>query len=128
MCDTEVEDLRLTALVDRNVRGLEIAVNDAAQMRMMHRIADLGHQFQPLAGGEVMRLDVAVQPLALDQLHRKERLESKCRGGRAGVVHLRDAWMLQTAEQGDLPMEAPHQIGPGEVRLDDFEGDSAARV
>ena len=46
--DAEVEDLRLALLVDEDVLGLEVAVDDPFLVRVVDGIADLGDELQPL--------------------------------------------------------------------------------
>ena len=46
--DAEVEDLRLTRLVDQDVARLEVAMDDAALVGVLHGVADLRHQLEPL--------------------------------------------------------------------------------
>ena len=45
-CNSEIENLGLACLVDEDVTGFQVPVNDAALMRVVHRIADLRNQFQ----------------------------------------------------------------------------------
>ena len=51
----EVDDLGHSSAVDdrdENIGGLEIAVDDALVMRVLHRLADRYKQFEPLLGRE----------------------------------------------------------------------------
>ena len=52
----EVEDLRLPGFVDQDVARLQVAVDDAALVRVVDRVADLRHQLQPLARVQMMLL------------------------------------------------------------------------
>ena len=45
----EVEDLGLAALIHQDVGRLEIAVDDAALVRVLDGVADVGHQLQAMA-------------------------------------------------------------------------------
>jgi hypothetical protein len=47
--DAEVEHLRLTVGGDEDVARLEVAMNDAALMRVLYRIADQRHQLDACA-------------------------------------------------------------------------------
>ena len=47
--ETEVEDLHLACLRDDEVRGLQVAVDDAALVRVVHGAADRVEELQPLA-------------------------------------------------------------------------------
>ena len=44
----EVEDLRLAGLVDEDVARLEIAMDQAALVRVLHGVADPGDELEPL--------------------------------------------------------------------------------
>src|ERR1051325_4373197 len=52
--DTEVENLRLSGFIHQNVAGLEVAMNEAALVRVMNRVADLGHDLEALARVQTM--------------------------------------------------------------------------
>ena len=45
--EAEIEHLGLAGLIDEDVRGLEVAVNDAALVGVRERVADLEEQPQP---------------------------------------------------------------------------------
>jgi hypothetical protein len=49
--DAEIEDLRLAAFGDEHVRGLEIAMDDAAIVRVLHGLGHLHDQLHARAGG-----------------------------------------------------------------------------
>ena len=52
----EIENLRLARFVHQDVAGLQVAMDEPALMRVLHRVADLGHQLQPLPRVEPMRV------------------------------------------------------------------------
>ena len=88
----------MTCLIDNDVAGFEIPVNETALMRMMDGIADLGREFQPLARVQVVHLGVAPQGLAPDEFHREEGLPPEGGLRHPRLVDLRDAGMLQEAQ------------------------------
>jgi hypothetical protein len=49
--------------------GLEIAMHEAAFVRVMHRLADLGDEGQAIARRQVVLADVLAQGLPMDVLH-----------------------------------------------------------
>ena len=66
----EIHDLRLAFLVDHDVLGLEVAMDDAQAVGFGEPVADLAGDGDGLAGGEAADLaDEALQVLALDVLH-----------------------------------------------------------
>ena len=118
----EVEDLRLTGLLHEDVGGLEVAVDDAPVVGVLHGVADPRHQAQ--AGGEVeaVAVGVLVQGQAADELHGEEGLAVV---GQAGLVDLGDAGVVQPGQDLGLVGEALDQGGGGEPGSDDLEGDGA---
>ena len=70
--DAEIDDLGRDAVAfirDQDVRGLQIAVDDALLMSVMHRLADGDEKLQPVAEVELVLIAVAGDGAALDQLH-----------------------------------------------------------
>ena len=57
--DAEVEQLRLPAFVDEDVRRLEVAVDDEVAVGEGDRVADLVEELQPVVEGELTALAVA---------------------------------------------------------------------
>ena len=121
----EVEDLRLTGLLHEDVGGLEVAVDDAPVVGVLHRVADPRHQAQRGRRVEAVAVGVLVQGQAADELHGEEGLAVV---GQAGLVDLRDAGVVQPGQDLGLVGEALDQGGGGEPGSDDLEGDGAARV
>jgi hypothetical protein len=71
--ETEVEDLRLLAVGDEDVGGLDVAVQDAARVRGVDRVGNLRGQPQQQADIERTAVDRARERAPLEQLHRDER-------------------------------------------------------
>jgi hypothetical protein len=92
--DAEIEDLGLAALVHQDVGRLQIAVNDAALVGVVHGVADARHEFEPLAGTQGAIAGVGGEREASHQFHGEEGLRSLAGLGRAGFVNLGDAGML----------------------------------
>jgi hypothetical protein len=75
-------------------------------VRVVDGGADGGEQAQAGAHVEARALRVREQRLAAHQLHGEERLRSARRGERARLEDLRDAGVLQAAQDLDLVLEA----------------------
>ena len=73
----EVQDFRLATLVDQDVAGLQVAMNNAALVRVLHRIADFDHQRQSLPRVELRVIGVVDEGLAVDDLHGKVRFRDR---------------------------------------------------
>ena len=74
--DAKVDDLDAGLAVyftDEHVAGLDVAVDDALRVGVLHGGADLGEQFEPLAQTDVAFVAIAHDWLALDQFHHEER-------------------------------------------------------
>ena len=121
----EVEDLRLPGLLHQDVGGLEVAVDDAPVVGVLHRVADPRHQAHTGGRGRGLAVGVLVQGQAADELHGEERLAVV---GEAGLVDLRDAGVVQPGQDLGLVGEALEQGGGGQAGADDLEGHRAARV
>ena len=65
--------------------------------------------------------------LAADKLHGEVGLRAEAGIGSAGFIDLRNAHVLQPAKRLGLLFEPTEQLGAGESRLDDFQGDGSAR-
>src|SRR5262249_48122188 len=121
----EVEHPRLPRRLHQDVARLEVAVDDAAFVGVLHRVAHPRHQLQPAARVQGVVAGVPVERHTDDQLHGEVGLPAL---GDAGVVDLGDAGVVQAAEDLCLAGEALQQGVGGEPGTDHLEGDGAARV
>jgi hypothetical protein len=78
--DAEVEHLRRPVLVDEDVRRLQVAVDHALLVRVVHGAAHLREQLDAARRAQPGRVGVLRERPAEDELHREERLRA-----RAGV-------------------------------------------
>src|SRR5579871_1947538 len=124
----EIEDFRISALIDKNIPGLEVAMDDAALVRMMNGIADPGHDIEALARGQETRVRVGDQRFPANELHGEIRLGSPSAVGGAGLIDLGDPWMLQAAQRVRFDFEAPKQLGIRQAVPDNFERHRSARM
>ena len=104
--DAEVEDLGIAVAGHDDVVGLEVAVDDAAGVGVIHRVADAREQRHPLPAGQIPSVREARDRHAVDQLHREEGDGRSGEADFAGLVEARDAGVLEEPEGGDLAFEA----------------------
>ncbi len=126
--NAEIENLGLPRLIDQYVTGLQIAMDDAALVGMLDRLADTRHQFQPLAGIKLFLVAEIDQGPSADELHREEWLLAKAGVLGAGFVDLGDTGVLQPPERLGFLFEAPQQIRARQAGLDYLEGNTAIRI
>ena len=121
LCQAEVDDFRCRLIVDhgdKDVRGLDVAVNDAFLMGVLDRLANREKEPQPLFQAELVRVAVGGDRLALDQFHDKVGTAVLCHTrvedpGNVGVVHQR---------QGvPLGLEACQNLARVHARLEDLD-------
>ena len=123
----EIEDLGIARLGDEDVGRLQIAMDDAAVMRVLHGIGNLGDERQPLPQIELLQARIFIEPASAHELHREVRLRTEPGVGDASLVDLRYAVVLQTSEELVLVLETPQHRGRGDAGPDDLEGDTPSR-
>ena len=96
---TEIENFRLAGLIHENVARLKVAVDDPALMRVVNGVADPGHEIQPLASCQLMRIGVLEQRLTADEFHGEIRLWSESGLSGSCFVDLGNPGMLQASER-----------------------------
>ena len=124
--DAEVDDLGHRPDVmhfDQHVTGLEIAVDHALLMRVLHAVAERDEQLQPLARRELLLIAVLRDRGPLDQLHREVR---SSRVGRTGIEHLGDVRMIHQGQGLPFGLEPRHHFARVHAGLDDLQGHFAA--
>ena len=105
--DAEVEHLGLAGFVDQDVAGLEVAMDDALVVGMLHRVAHLGQQFEARGRVGTARADVLIQGHPADELHGEERLAV---GTHPGFMDLSDPDMLEPAQDLGFVAEAMDKL------------------
>ena len=123
--DAEIDHLGDGVSVDlRNqyVGGLEIAVDYALLMGVLHGFAHRQKQPQPLLGVETMPVAIVCDGDAVHILHHEER--AALFGG-AGVVHAGDVGMVHQGHRLPLIGEAREHLAGVHAQLDDFQGHHA---
>jgi hypothetical protein len=109
--------------LDQDVRGLQVAVDDALLVGVLHSRADLHEQLQPLADVQLVGVAVLVERDAPDQLHHEE---GGAVGGGAGVEQPGDVGVVHQRDRLPLGLEAGEN-DPGSAALDanELDGDPA---
>jgi hypothetical protein len=74
--------------------AIQIAVDEAALMRVLDALADPDHQFQSLPRVQKTLFGIVPKITAANQLHCEKWLRSQAVICRAGFVYLRDGRML----------------------------------
>ena len=123
--DAEIEDLRLAVLRDEDIPGLEIAVNDAALVRVLHRLRQLDEQAHARGSRELVGACVVRDRWTRDQFH-----DEVCRRrpiARVERVHLRDAGMLKAPEHLGLVFEPAQDFRMAETSSQHFDRHRASR-
>jgi hypothetical protein len=69
----EIEDFGLPVFGDKNIGGLDVAMNDAFCMRGVERVGNLDSEVEHLVERERLLSDAMFQRLAFEQLHGDER-------------------------------------------------------
>jgi hypothetical protein len=121
----EVGDVCLALLVEQDVGRLQVAVEDAAHVRMMHCFGRRRHQARRGAGVVAILPQPAGQAAAGDQLHAEVALPLV-------LAHLVDRDDVRVVERGDrlsLVLEPPQLVLAGELGgADHLEGDGAVET
>ena len=125
MGDAEVEHLRLAGIIDQDVAGLEVAMDHALLVGVLHRIANLGQQLEARRRVERAIAGVLVQRHAADEFHGEERLAV---GTHPRFIDLSDPGVLESAQDLGFVTEATEELGREQAGADHLEGDGAPRV
>jgi hypothetical protein len=122
--DAEVEELRAQRITPRehDVAGLQVAVDDAARVRRAERLGDALREAERVRERERLAAEASVEVLAVDPLHREERLA--VREHAVGVV-LHDRRVIERGEHVGLAGEA--RDGGRRRVVEDLHGDARAR-
>jgi hypothetical protein len=121
----EVDDLRRRPSVhlgDEQVRWLQVAVDDGLVVRVLHSLADLAEQLQPLAAGQPVPVAEVGDRQAADVLHHE--VGPPVEGG-ARVEHLGDGGVIHPRQSLSLGLEAREELPGLHAPLEELEGDPA---
>jgi hypothetical protein len=73
-CEAEVENFRLAAIGDENIRGLDVAMDDAFGVRCVERVGNFHAEGEKSVHVRGARCDALLDGLTLQQLHGDEAL------------------------------------------------------
>jgi len=105
----EIQNLRVAALGDENVRRLDVAVHYALRMSPVQRICDLDGDLEQCVQLHRPVADQMLQGGAIQKLHRNERPSV----GLANVVYRADVGMIQRGCRFGLALETGQRLRIG---------------
>ena len=97
-------------------------------MRVLHGVADAGHERQALLRRGPVPLEPAVDALTLHQLHRQEGARSVLGLGDPGLKDAGDAWVAQPSQDLGLVLEASQALLGDEPCAQELQRHAPARV
>ena len=111
---------------NEDVRGFDVAMHDAALVRMGDAGADLVEDLEGLRGFESLRFEQAAEVAAVDELAHEEM---SAIGGLALIEHADDVFMTELRHGADFVFKACGDLGiASETACDDLDGDDLAIV
>ena len=126
--EPEVEDPRLRPAVlarDEDVGWLEVAMEDALLVCVLHPGADLDEELEPLPDAEAVAVAEADRGLAVHELHDEV---GTTRVGGARVEDPGDRGVIHHREGLPLRLEAGEQLTRVHAELDHLESDATVQV
>jgi hypothetical protein len=123
--EAEVGDAHAAVLADEDVLGLDVAVHDAVVVRELQRIAQLRHEREHVARGQLALQQQVAQVGAVDELHHQEEELA----GLAEVVDADDARVVQHRQRPRFAFEAfgERRVGD-EVGAQHLHGDEPVEL
>ncbi len=118
----------MSGLVDEDVAGLEVAVDDAVLVCVLDGFADFDEEPEALACAEVFVGAVCRDGVPADVLHCEEGLGACAGVGGSGLVDLGDPGVLEPAEDVGLVLESAQHPRREKCWADDLESDGSAGV
>ena len=108
---------------DQDVRGLQVAVNDAFLVSVLKRRANLDEEVQPFLDAQPRGVAILGDRHALDVFHHEI---GPARFGQPAVQNLGDIGVVHERQRLALGLEASQDAPRIHSGLDEFEGDLAA--
>jgi len=123
--EAKVENFDLAAIGDKDVGGLDVAMNDAFGVSCVERIGDLRGEIENLINGERTGLDCVFERGPFEQFHDDEGFAV----GGADVVNRADVRMIESGRGFGFAVEAREgmRIG-GDIFGEEFERDVAVEA
>ena len=122
--EAEVEDLDQPALVDHDVAGLDVAVDDAALVRLGQRLRHLSRDRERVRGGRAgPRCSALVERPPAHVLHGDEAAAAALALGLADLVDHRDVRVVEGGGHASLAQQPGRRVlVRGRVRAEHLEG------
>jgi hypothetical protein len=99
---SEIEDLRVAAIGDEEVRGFDVAMDDSLSVGGFQRIGRLNAEIQEFVRGDRPLADSLLQRLPFQQLHHDHRLMIVF----FHVINRADIWVVQGGSGASLAFKA----------------------
>ncbi len=88
---TKIQNFRLRALDEKNIRGLDVAVNDSLGVRGVEAVRDFDAGVEEFGDFDGPAVDAVLERLAFEKFHGDERAALEI----ADVVDGADVWMIE---------------------------------
>src|SRR5271157_3649167 len=125
LCQTEVENLGVSALGHENIGGLDVAMDDARLMRGVQRLGDVNSQRQQQFRFQRTAADAMPQRHSIEEFHRNERPAALL----VNVVDGADVGMVQRRGGASFAPEALQRLPVvSQIVGKELEGDEAAKT
>src|SRR4030095_4538784 len=106
---------------NKDIRRLQITVNDALLVRVLYRVADCDEELEALGRREILLVAILRDLDPADQFHHEIRTTSR---RRASVEYARDVGMIHHRQRLALLLEARDHLLGVHPQLDDLERDA----
>ena len=115
---SKVQNFGVAALGDKNIRGLDVAVNDVFGVRGIQRVGDLDGQRQQIFAVHRAPVDAVLQRLPIQEFHGDERLAVLL----ANIVNRADVGMVQGGGGLRFTLESRQGLRiPGDILRQKFQ-------
>ena len=121
----EVHDLDGAGGSQHHVRRLDVAVDDAGAVRVPDAAKNLiDDERGAIERQRAQALRQAFERVAADEFHHHQQFGVRPEE----FVDCRHGWMIEPGEGGGFGSETPDALGPGKIRIDDLDRDSAIQA
>ena len=119
---SKVQNLRVSAFCNKDIRRLDVAMNDASGVSRIQRIGNLYPERQYLLGLHRLACDTVLQRKPIQKFHRNERLPVLL----VNLVNCADGRMVQCRRSLGFTLEASESLCIlGNVVRQELEGNEA---
>ena len=118
--EPKVGELYTAVAREKDVLGLDIAMDDPLLVRGLQGFADLPDQFQCLVGVQAGLFHDAAEVGAIDELHHEKEVAFACL---AEVIDRHDAGVVEPGQRAGLALESDHELLVGrQLGRQEFDG------